>query len=71
MMNRKAAIGGIIQTILNSALIFGIMYFIIFVLIGAGGGFTTAFNIGKFIAKVPVWFWITISLFWLISQLRR
>lgn len=68
MMNKKGA-GGI-TAFLTSSLVFAAMAFIIFSLVGVGGGFKAAFDVGKFLSDIPVWFWIVAAVFWLARSWR-
>jgi hypothetical protein len=67
MMNKKAGI----QAFLNRETIIGFIILIIFLTIFLGGGSKVIYNIGGFIAKVPVWVWIGLAGLWLISNFRR
>lgn len=69
MMNKRG--GGVFQTILNSAMVIAVIYFVFFFIFGLGGGFKAAFNLGEFVATIPLWFWLVIAMFWLFSQFRR
>lgn len=65
-MNKK---GGL-QAFVTSTFIFAFIILILFLIFGAGGGFKTTWNIGSFVAKVPVWVWVGIALLYLFSQMR-
>lgn len=61
-MNKK---GFSITGFLNAALISGVIYFIVFMITGSGGGFRALANVGKILAgitdvlvKMPAWAWI-------------
>jgi hypothetical protein len=56
---------------LTKAVAIGILILIVVLLVGAGGAFRAAFDLGGLVAKVPVWFWLLIGILWLINQARR
>lgn len=67
MKNKKGNISAFITT----AFLTGFLIFVFVMIFGAGGGFKTAFNLGKLVAAVPVWVWLVIAVVYLLSQMRK
>ena len=50
------------QTFVTATAVLGIMYFIVFVIWGAGGGFSLIYEMGKIMKQIPVWGYLVVSL---------
>ncbi len=59
------------QLFITKAMVIGVLIFIFAMIFGVGGGFSTTWNLGQFVAKVPVWFWLVLGGLWLFSQMRK
>ena len=66
-MNRK---GGI-QAFINAPTIIAVIILIFVLMIGAGGAFEAAFDVGKFMKEIPIWFWVVLAMLWLANQFRK
>lgn len=60
---------GLVTTIFTAGLILGIIYFIVFVIWGASGGFSAISQVGKLMSKIPAWFYIIVALIWLSKSM--
>lgn len=66
-MNKKAKIS--IMTYLTNTLIFAIMLFIVFAIWGGSGGFGLVVDLGKAMAKIPMWIYLIIGGAWLFGKI--
>jgi len=66
--NKKAK--STLLTYLTGTLITAIIAFIFLTAFGLGGGFVTAFNLGRFVSQIPVWAWAILGVWVLITWVR-
>lgn len=70
MIKDKRGRGGFgFMTYITNALIFAIIIFIIFAIWGGSGGFGLIIDIGKLMAKIPAWVYLSIGGIWLLGKI--
>lgn len=69
MINKKAS-GGI-TAFLNAGLIFALIYFIVFVVWGTGGGFKVLANVGHAMAQIPGLVWVIVGIIGVLMLLKK
>lgn len=66
-MNKKATINW--MGYITNALIFAIIIFIIFAIWGSSGGFGLIVDVGKTMAKIPMWVYLTLGGLYLLGKI--
>jgi hypothetical protein len=57
------------QGIVNAGLFFGLMVFIVFMIVGTGGGFAALWKVGAVLKQIPAWGWIVVAIIVLMKML--
>ena len=65
LINKKGK--GIFTTLFTAGMIAGIIYFIVFVIWGASGGFSAISQVGKVMAQIPAWTYIVVAIIVLVK----
>lgn len=55
--------------ILTAGVVIGLIYLIVFMIWGVGGGFSALYGIGKIMKQIPAWFYIVVALIWLTKSM--
>lgn len=61
----------LLSAFLTAGTIYAILVFAGVVTWGAGGGFGLLYDMGKFMAKVPVWIWVLVALVWVFWVMKK
>jgi F0F1-type ATP synthase assembly protein I len=59
----------IFSTLLTGSFITAIILLIVFLIWGAGGGFSTIAGVGSLMKQIPAWFWIVVAMIWLTKAM--
>ena len=62
---------GSLQAFVNQAFVIAVIIFIIFLLVGSGGGFVALTKIGKLLGLIPIWGWAILGGLILFSLIRK